>query len=187
MRGTERPLERNRSHFDDADFEAALATGGGDLRTDEPRADDHDPLGPRIQLGTQREAVVERAQHVHAREIGLLRQIVEPTAPVAITTVSKPTLLAVVQGDRATGHVERRGAPTEQPVDLELLVRGREHDAVGIPRAREHLFRQGRTVVRLVRVSVDHGDATVETRLAKRVRGVHPGEGCADDEDVAQS
>ena len=63
-RGQRRRLWLHQNHVD-----AQLAQARGHLATDEPRADDHGVSGGPCMLA-QRQALVERAQHPHALEVG---------------------------------------------------------------------------------------------------------------------
>ena len=63
--------ERHRQRLEHRDVEPALAAGGGHLGADEAGADHDDPSGVAVEIGPQGEAVVERAQHVDAGELGL--------------------------------------------------------------------------------------------------------------------
>ena len=50
---------------DHGDGQSESPRGGGDLRSEHPLAEDDEP-GRAGQFGSQRERVVERAEHVHA-------------------------------------------------------------------------------------------------------------------------
>ena len=164
------------------DLEPALAAGGRHLRADEAGADHDHPAGLRIELAAQREAVVEGAQGVdpgHAvgdghgarRRAGGDDEAVEVDLP------------AVVEGDPASGEVERRRPRAEAPVEVELVARRGQLDAVGVPRPRQHLLRERRPVVGRVRLLTDDHDAAVVPLFPQRLGRPAPGQARSDDDD----
>ncbi len=60
--------ERDRQRLDQGDLETPLATGGRDLGADEPGTDDDDSPRRPVEVGAERDGVVEGAQHVHTAE-----------------------------------------------------------------------------------------------------------------------
>ncbi len=103
----ERAYERHRQGFEDRHLEAALAGRGRDLGSDEAGADDHHSARRLVELGPDREAVLERAQHVDALEVGRAgdapwRRAGREDHPVV------GEHLAVVERDGLRGWVEGR-------------------------------------------------------------------------------
>src|ERR1700674_4438465 len=92
--------------------------------------------------------------------------------------------LAVVEDDDALGDLQRRGATTEPPRQVEVLVRLRAQGGlVGLPFAGEELLRQRWTVVGSVRFGADHHQAATEPRDAQLFGGPQSREPASDDDD----
>jgi hypothetical protein len=62
--GAQDPLHGNGKGFDHGDLVTLLATGRRHLGADEAGPDDDHPAGGGVQVGLDRETVVQRAQHV---------------------------------------------------------------------------------------------------------------------------
>ena len=110
------------SRLEQRDLEAAVAARGRHLGADEAGADHDHPLGQVVEVGAQGEAVVERAQHVHALEHRCPGQ---PAGRGAggddEAVVADP--VAAVEAHEAIGQVEAHGPTPEQVLEVEVLAR----------------------------------------------------------------
>ena len=100
-------------------------------------------VGPRVEVAPQAEAVVERAQHVHAVEHRRCPGSQRAAAPVAMTSPSKPTRSPPSRRTKRSAQVEAHGPASEAPLDAEVLVGGRQGDAVDVPAPASTCFDSG--------------------------------------------
>ena len=142
--------------------EPTASARGRDLAADEPGADHHH-LRPRFELPAQRRRVVERAQHVHAGEVGLVRS--RRRQPVAMISPSNETHECARITAQAR-DIERDRRHAEHPFGVEVVdTLLAQHDALGVGGAREELLRKRRAVVREVGFGADRDDpAAVSSR-----------------------
>ena len=131
----------------------------------------------------QREALVERAQHVDAVELGLVRAAADHR-PRGDDQAVVGHALAVVDGYDALRHVEAGGGPAEPSVDVQRaeVAVAPQRDALGLPLPGQHLLGQRRPVVGLEGLGPDQGDATFEAFVAQRLDGAQTGQRSADDD-----
>ena len=134
-----------------------------------------------VQLGAQREAVVEGAEDVDAGERRRLGQGARDGAGGQDACVEGEPL-AVGEEDGAVGDVERRGAAAEPPVDGEVVVgQGAQRRPVGVPLPRQHLLGQRRAIVGQVRLGPDHDEPPAEPEGARLLDGAQAGQRGSDD------
>ena len=164
---------RARERFEHRHVEVPTATGRGDLGTDEAGTDHHDPWRV-VELGPDRETVVERAQHMDSTE----RRSVGEDTRVRTGRDDAARIgdhLGVVEGHGSRGRVEVLGATAEPPVDRELLVRlSAQRDLVRLALPREQVLRQRRAIVRKVRLGADDDQPVVVPDAAELFGGAQP-------------
>ena len=140
--------------------------GGGDLGTDEAGTDHDNSVGTSIKVGTERQGIVEAAQHVYAAH--LLGPWQRPATGAGGDHQAIDDVVTGVGRQGSAGEVEAGHPHTKSKVKteiLELLWLG-EGEPVDLPLPRQHLFRQGRTVVRVVGFVTNQDDTTVELATA---------------------
>ena len=183
--GAERQLEWIAERLDQRHVEAALPAARRHFRADETAADDGDARTPR-QSRTDRQRVVERAQHEDAVERRLVRQPPRRRSGRDDEPVERDGL-AVRELHAPPRRVERRGAHAEMQFGAERVEPAtRQRDALRLPLAAQDLLRQRRPIVRRVRLGADPDQPAVEAALAQRLDGAQPRERSADDGDRAQ-
>ena len=179
--GAQGPFEGRGRRLQHGHLDPAGSAHRRHLRPDETGPDHHDALGLLVEVAPQDEAVVQGAQDVHAFEH---RRPGQPTGGGAggdhQPVVADP--LPAIEAHEAIRAIEAHGPASEAVVDAQVLVGGRQDDAIDIPDPGQHLLRQRRPVIGCVGIGVDHRDGALEALAAQRVSRVHPRQGRPDDD-----
>jgi hypothetical protein len=153
---TKHRRQRRRLRLDERHVDPDLPQAGRHLAADEPRPDDHRVLG-RSGVSTQRQALLEGAQHPDALEVRQRRNALGHQASRDDQFVVTDHV-AVGQRQRLLGGVQSRRARTQQHGDVVLVVElgGLQRDLVGL--GAQHFLRQWRPVIRQVVLVADDRD-----------------------------
>ena len=130
----EHPRQRDRQRLDHRDVEAPLAAGRRHLGADEAGADHHHPAGARVELGRGGRGSRRACAACGPRPARRARAACAASAPVAMTSPSKATSLAVGEGHAGAAA---RSSPVARVPSRQSRSRSspaaRQLDAVGRP------------------------------------------------------
>jgi hypothetical protein len=182
----EDPLEGDGHGFDQRDLKPTFATRGRHFRSDETCTDHDDPSWTCFKIGPKGHRIVKGAYDMDPSDTLGTRKSTSRCARGDYEAVEPNRGGSAVGGKRFHSATRKRkpsGPDTKLHVETEIFVGGGEDYPLWIPFTRKDLLRQGRTVVRTIRISVEDDNWPVMALKAECPGRVHTREGCTNDDD----